>query len=402
MISYYGYTISPNQLETGEGFLICRNVPIARIGTQQYLGEELGLEERDKIFDVMRPEEEVFSEAAIASFEGKPVTNDHPTEWVTPDNAKTYEMGHAQNVRRGVGEFSDFLVADLHIHEAQLIDDIRAGKRQVSCGYDCEYVMDEDGTIKQINIRGNHIAVVDKGRAGAKAAIMDSIHTTAEKAERTQKMSKKSNLLKLFGLAANGKSEEELTRLALDTADALEEQAEVKEELTAPEQAEVEAKIEDAPAAVTLEDVSAKLDKLIELLTPKTEPEETEVEVKEDIDSAIEKLEAEATETDGEEAKVVAAEEMDACGKDACKDSALDSATQAHILKTVRESVAGITDETQRQMVADAILSAVRAGKNDIANVVNASVSFAEAKPQKSDIEVVQEMYDKMNPHKVH
>ena len=30
MLAYYGYTISPNQLETVEGFLICRNVPIAR------------------------------------------------------------------------------------------------------------------------------------------------------------------------------------------------------------------------------------------------------------------------------------------------------------------------------------------------------------------------------------
>ena len=37
MLSYYGYTISPNQIETGEGFLICRNVPIARTGTQEYM-----------------------------------------------------------------------------------------------------------------------------------------------------------------------------------------------------------------------------------------------------------------------------------------------------------------------------------------------------------------------------
>ena len=43
MLAYYGYTISPNQLETGEGFLICRNVPIARTGEQEYLGRELGL-----------------------------------------------------------------------------------------------------------------------------------------------------------------------------------------------------------------------------------------------------------------------------------------------------------------------------------------------------------------------
>ena len=43
MLAYYGYTISPNQIETGEGFLICKNVPIARTGDQQYLGREIGL-----------------------------------------------------------------------------------------------------------------------------------------------------------------------------------------------------------------------------------------------------------------------------------------------------------------------------------------------------------------------
>ena len=398
MITYYGYTISPNQLETGEGFLICRNVPIARAGEQDYLGTEIGLK-TNEIIKVYRPEEEVFSEAAMASFEGKPVTNNHPAEQVDPENVKLYEMGHAQNVRRGTGEFKDFLVADLHIHDAELIDAIKAGKRQISCGYECEYV-ERDGQIVQTNIRGNHVAVVDEGRAGVKASIMDnSIKKSAEKAERKQKMSKTSTLLKLFGLATSGKDSEEVTKLALDTADALEEQAEAKEELTEPEQAEVEAAVADA---VSIETLNEKLDKLIELLTPKAE-EKAEVEVKEDIDGAIEKLEAEASEkeTDGEEAKVVAAEEMDACGKDeskdACKDSAINSATQAHILKTVRESVVGITDEAQRQAVSDAILSAVRVKTSDMSNILAAQSTYAQER--KSTNEVLQERYSARNPH---
>ena len=41
MLAYYGYTISPNQMETVEGFLICRNVPIARTGEMEYLESEL-------------------------------------------------------------------------------------------------------------------------------------------------------------------------------------------------------------------------------------------------------------------------------------------------------------------------------------------------------------------------
>ena len=44
MLAYYGTDISPNQTETVEGYLICRNVPIARIGQQEYLARELMLD----------------------------------------------------------------------------------------------------------------------------------------------------------------------------------------------------------------------------------------------------------------------------------------------------------------------------------------------------------------------
>jgi hypothetical protein len=415
MISYYGYTISPNQLETGEGFLICRNVPIARTGTQEYLGNEIGME-TSEVVEVWRTEEEVFDPAAMASFEGKPATNDHPTELVTPDNVARYEMGHIQNVRRGSGEFSDFLLGDLHIHDVELIKAIRNGKRQISCGYECEYI-EKDGKIYQTHIRGNHVAVVDEGRAGAKAAIMDSIKKQPEKAERNKRMSKKSTLLKLFGIAASGKSEEEVAKLALDTADALEEQIEEKveekaelpagdaePELSAKEQAQVEEKVADE---ITLADLAGKLDQLINLLSPKAEPEKAEVEVetKEDIDSALKELGDET----GEESVVVSAEEMDeeateevaaseevktdACG---AKDTALDAAMQRAILKTVRDAVAGIKDETERKSVTDAVLKAVRTKKSDLEGILERQYT-----PKTNDSnEDIQARYNAMNPHK--
>ena len=326
MLSYYGYTISPNQLETGEGFLICRNVPVARIGEQDYLGTEIGLD-REEIVKVKRPAEEVFSDAALASFEGKPVTNNHPPVLLDPENVGMYEMGHIQNVRQGRGEWDGYVVGDLHIHDRQLIEDIRNGKRQVSCGYECEYTDNGDGTYTQSNIRGNHVAVVESGRAGNKAAIMDSNIKKAEKAERKVTMTKKSTFLKIFGAAANGKSDEELTQMAMDAADALEE-----------EKVDVEEKVEDADPIAEL---SAKLDRLIELMTP-AEPEiEEKEEVKEELDEVIEALEKEEEkeELSDEEAQVVEAEEM----TDGCK--AIGDAEAAHILKTVRPTLAAIADE---------------------------------------------------------
>ena len=229
MLAYYGYTISPNQLETGEGFLICRNVPIARTGEQEYLGRELGLTgaDSDSLITVRRSPDEVFSDAALASFEGKPATNDHPPDLIGPDDVAIYEKGHAQNIRRGAGEWADYVLADLHIHDRGLIDAIQNGKREISCGYECEYVKNEDGTYSQKNIRGNHVAVVERGRAGKRAAILDSANKeqAGQRPERKE-MKKKGLFFKLFGQAVKDKSPEEIEQLAMDAAAAFDEDGE--------------------------------------------------------------------------------------------------------------------------------------------------------------------------------
>ena len=172
---YYADRISDNiRKREPEGYLICVNVPIARSGTQQYLQDEIG-QRGEGYVTVYRPEEEVFSPATIASFEGMPVTNDHPDtdDGVTADNISFLQKGHCQNVRRGVGNEKDLLIADLLITDPQTIQDVLDGKREISCGYN--YVMDEeDGKYTQRQIRGNHIAIVDKGRAGKRVCIKDS------------------------------------------------------------------------------------------------------------------------------------------------------------------------------------------------------------------------------------
>lgn len=175
MLAYYGYTISPNQIETGEGFLICRNVPIARTGSMDYLESELNpAGSSSKMVKVLRSPEEVFSEAALSSFEGKPVTNEHPPELLTPETYSLYAKGHAQNVRKGEGRWEGHMVADLHVQDETLIREVQEGKREISCGYECSYSDNGDGTYSQHDIRGNHVAVVTRGRAGKNVAILDS------------------------------------------------------------------------------------------------------------------------------------------------------------------------------------------------------------------------------------
>lgn len=215
MRAYYGSRISENQTITPEGYLICLNVPIARTGIQQYLRSELGLDgDPNELVNVMRTEDEVFADATIASFEGKTVTEDHPPTGVNAGNVAAYDCGHAQNIRRGQGEESDLLIADLFITSKRLIEAIQNGMREVSCGYDCEYVQDESGHVYQRSIRGNHVAVVPAGRAGARVAIKDSetgSQTNNERGKTTMANKKNSLMARLFSHAVKDMAPEEIS-----------------------------------------------------------------------------------------------------------------------------------------------------------------------------------------------
>ena len=412
MITYYGYTISPNQLETDEGFLICRNVPIARIGEQDYLGTELGLD-TDKVVKVYRPEEEVFSEATIASFEGKPVTDDHPSDLLDAETATMHSKGHIQNVRRGAGEWKDYLVADLHIQDAELIREIRNGKREVSCGYAVEYVPNGDGTFSQKNIRGNHVAVVDQGRAGHAAAIMDSIkNKQATPPPERKEMSKKTLWSTLFGHAAEGKTADEISQMALDAAEALKDEAPAEE----PAKEEEPAQDEDYKDRLfeSIDALGSKIDRLCDALMPKEAEEEQKDE--DPIEEALKTIEAavgekaeeetgaEATEIDEEEAHVVPAEELDECKDEEPAEApaeGMDRAVVRAILTSMRPVVAGIRDEAQRKAVADALVKAVTPAKaNDAQKIAGALPGMkAPTSGKPLDVDAVQNAYNQLNPH---
>lgn len=161
--------IGPNQSLTPEGFLLCRDVPIARTGVMVYGEGEIPVEALGGIIHVTRTDDEVFSPSAMSSFEGKPVTNLHPPALVTPASWREYVVGTVTNVRR----MDSRLVADLLIADAGAIKEIQSGLREVSCGYDASYEQTSPGQAMQREIVGNHVALVPKGRCGPTCAIGD-------------------------------------------------------------------------------------------------------------------------------------------------------------------------------------------------------------------------------------
>jgi hypothetical protein len=164
-------SLSEHIKETPEGYLLCLDAPIARTGVQMYAAEEVPLEAAyDGTVRVYRMAEEVFAPETVASYEGKPVTLDHPEDNVSPENWRELARGVAQNVRRGEGETADLLLADLLITDAEAIEAVRGGLREISCGYDAGYEDLGPGVGRQTDIIGNHVALVRAGRCGPRCA----------------------------------------------------------------------------------------------------------------------------------------------------------------------------------------------------------------------------------------
>lgn len=167
--------VSPRREKTPEGYLICKDVPISRVGEFEYTALEVGGAVKGKGGKVImtRTPEELFRPETIASFEGKPVVIGHD-RFADPQNVNAISVGHVQNVRQGEGELSGFLLADLFLDSQRGIDIVERGElEEVSCGYDARAIDDGDGRGHQEGIVGNHLALVKKARCGEACKIGD-------------------------------------------------------------------------------------------------------------------------------------------------------------------------------------------------------------------------------------
>lgn len=391
-IAYYGSTLSPNIDRTPEGYLICRNVPINRTGTQTYLANELWLDgDPDRPVTVYRLEEDVFAPAAMASFEGKDITRGHPPEMLNAENQAGYSKGHLENVRRD----GDNTLADLIIKDPSLVSDVENGiLREVSCGYNCNFEPYQDG-YKQTHIIGNHLAIVPRGRAGRDVAIQDTA-PEAEKGGNKHMNEFWKSVLHAFGMAAKDASPEELDKMVETTATALDAEPAEK----APEAAPAESKpaedemVEKAPKG---DDLGSKLDRIIAMLEAKSRGGEGEHRLHDesDIDEEIKRLLGKE-----EEGKSITIPVENDCMDSAAKDAAVA------VLRKVRPAVAAIEDKHARAKVTDALLSAVR-GKDVMGEIAKAAQDSAKAAAEKTSKNTYDTMcadseasYAARNPHK--
>lgn len=369
--AYFGSRISDHILKTPEGFLVCKDVPIARTGIQEYRGAEFGAQDSERVYDVQRPESEVFDRAAVASFEGKPVCDEHPPEDVTPDNFTRYIKGVCRDVRRGDGDLRNCLVADLLIYDADLIKKIEGGKREISCGYDCLWNPTGDTSYDQLEIRGNHVAVVDKGRAGHKVAIRD----TAKNQKGGTKMSKSlfGRILKALALDADTTPEDmEAAAKLAGGADATPHAAPAAAPTTAPAAPAPAAPVpQAAPEKSTVDaDLDARLSKIEDAIAALSAPKQAEPQKPEPdaLDALEEELQQGAPTSDEDDVVEApekinaedAVEEPEAEAKSAPVPAAAEARDAAMvIIRSLRPAIASLP-AAQRKRAADSLATLIK------------------------------------------
>lgn len=427
MKAFYGSRFSPNMTKTPEGFLICHNVPISRTGWLKYLGQELGLSDRhDQLIQVYRSPEETFSPATMASFEGKSVTDDHPPDDVRPDNYSSYEKGQVTNVRPGKDQEIDLLLADLIIKDPRLISEVENGKREVSCGYDCNYEPIGEGKYQQTQIRGNHVAVVASGRAGDRVAIKDESPKPKPERRKSMKLDTKTIWGKMLSAFAKDAEPEELAEAAkmAPTEDMSMNPTPTPAQAPAPAPAPKGA--DEPPAAdpaVTalakqIEALTAVVNQLVE--SDKAVHAKLDGEKKEGLDALIAELEtpAEHAAEGGEESVTLSpeqiADEAPVAPTAELPKNPIPGADRNTILaaiRAVKPIIAAIPDAGERKKASDALAKTFRdqmgtapaapGPVNSYAAIQAAAAANAkktqDAKPD--DTELGKDWAKKFNPH---
>ena len=153
--------------KTKEGYLVGRAC-VTQIGVFPYTQAD------GTIIHELRCPEEVFKQESMDSLKLLPLTNEHPDFRVTSENVRQVQIG---NVGSNPSGDNVYLTVDMIVQYVEAINDVMAGKRELSCGYsaDLDPTPGVWGGVAydaiQRNISYNHVSIVPRARAGDAARI---------------------------------------------------------------------------------------------------------------------------------------------------------------------------------------------------------------------------------------
>ena len=176
----------------GNGWQEIEGNPISKVGVFPYLGAmidpngEKGLDP-EGVYQVYRSAEELSNPETIESFKLIPWIDDHAMlgEGFDETDETPIEGVIGEKVYFDSSESPGYLRANIKVFSSEHAARVDDGKKELSCGYRCEYEM-RDGTfgdqkysVAQTKIRGNHLASIDEGRMGPEVAVLDERLTFA-------------------------------------------------------------------------------------------------------------------------------------------------------------------------------------------------------------------------------
>lgn len=163
------------------GFLTVDKSPILSTDVLQYLGKEFGTDEAagvkiepEKIYTVRIPREEL--EKAAKSFELLPIVDGH--QWLSgglnDGDAKKYQEGTT-----GSGAYVDNdgkLFVPLKFTGKGILEHLKEGVEELSASYSHDLRLDDTGQADfvAVNITGNHVALVERGRCGSGVRVFNN------------------------------------------------------------------------------------------------------------------------------------------------------------------------------------------------------------------------------------
>lgn len=183
-----------SRIRTPQGFMICKDVTLAKPMVKEYYAGELGIVdgfEPTDIINIYTPPDVLFSQSVIDGFTASDVAMQHPKgNQLNSDNYKEHVIGTAKNVRAENG----YLVADLTIKDKWAIEAIEyEDTKQISLGYAAELDMTAGTTEtgqayhgQWVGMVADHVAVVRDGRCGDDCKIGDRQTVKTEKSMKVK------------------------------------------------------------------------------------------------------------------------------------------------------------------------------------------------------------------------
>jgi len=176
----------------GNGWQEIEGNPISKVGVFPYLGAmidpngEKGLDP-EGVYQVYRSAEELSDPDTIESFKLIPWIDDHAMLGQGFDETDETPIAGVigEKVYFDSTESPGYLRANIKVFSGEHAERVDDGKKELSCGYRCEYEMkegtfgDQKYSVAQTKIRGNHLASIDEGRMGPEVAVLDERLTFA-------------------------------------------------------------------------------------------------------------------------------------------------------------------------------------------------------------------------------